>query len=493
MDVLADVLAVLEQGDGPFRDIAKSLSTLGAGTDLAALSGGGAMRVEDLDPVLYSVAVQNKHFDLINRLLPSKRTVFSMLDQQIVKRGIGGYPGSAVSDETATGRQASVSDYRRLVTELGIFVDYRHVPVVTAIQGVFQQRAGRIDTNLVAEENVSGCLVLLESVEHGLLYGDRTVNRFEINGLSTRIGLEAPANVLDLRGQPLSSATPIAQLATRLTKRPWFGRPDLFYVSAGVKSDLDAELEPGWRVNLDSGVPSTNVGVPIKGINYSGLGIGQGYLECVIHAYVDEARTPIVIQNSEAVGGQPGPSLVATVALPDTDPLAVRSQWEVDQVGSYYYLVEAYAVGGKVSLPVSAVSAVAVPERGAARLDITQSPTNTETHYKVYRGRRGGTNQPEDVRLIGSVRKAEGAATTSFVDLNAVIPGTSEALMLTANPSQGALTWIQMLPMLQLPLAMPDLNFRWAALLLGALRLPEPRKHGLITNILPKAAAWRPF
>jgi hypothetical protein len=493
MNDLNDILSLLEQGEGAYRDIAKSLSTLGAGTDLAALTGGGAMRIEDLDPVLYSVAVQNKHFDLVNRLLPSKRNVFSMLDQQLIKRGIGGFPGSAISDETATGRRGSVSDYRRLITELGIFVDYRSVPVMTAIQGLLQQRAGRVDTNLVAEENVSASLIVLESVETSLLYGNRSVNRFEINGLAPRILTDAPFNVMDLRGQPLNSATPIAEVASRLTKRPWFGRPDLFYTSSAVKSDLDATLEPGWRVNLESGVPNTNVGVPIKGINYSGLGIGQGYLECVIHAYVDEAKTPILIQNADAVGGQPGPSLVVATSLPDSDPLASGSFWTADQAGSFYYLVEAYAVGGKVSLPISIAGSAAVVPKGAVRLDITQSATNTETHYKIYRGRRGGTNQPDDVRCIGSIAKADGSAITTFVDRNAVIPGTSEAFMLTANPTQGAMTWLQMLPMLQLPLARADLNFPWATLLAGALRLPEPRKHGLITNILPKTAAWRPF
>lgn len=493
MNDLADILDLLGQGSGPYRDVAKSLSTLGAGTDLAALSGGGAMRVEDLDPVLYSVAVQNKHFDLINRLLASKRTVFSMLDQQLVKRGIGGFPGSAVSDETATGRRGSVSDYRRLITELGVFVDYRSVPMVTAIQGLLQQQAGRVDSSMVAEENVSASLLLLESVEHSLLFGNRAVNPFEIQGIFARVSGEAPNHVLDLRGKHLTDSAPIAELASRITKRPWFGRPDLFYTSSAVKSDLDTTLQPGWRVNLDTSVSNANLGVPIKGINYSGLGVGQGYLECVIHAYLDEAKTPIVIQNAEAVGGQPGPSKVTATSLLAGDPLAPRSLWESAHVGLYFYLVEAYSVGGKVSLPVSIEASISAQESGAIKLDIVQSATNTETHYKVYRGRLGGTNQPEDVRCIGSVRKADGGASTAFVDRNEVIPGTSEAFMLTANPAQGAMTWLQMLPMLQLPLARTDLNFPWATLLLGALRMPEPKKHGLITNILPTNASWKPF
>ena len=101
------------------------------------------------------------------------------------------------------------------------------------------------------------------------------------------------------------------------------------------------------------------------------------------------AGPPVITQNASAVGGQPGPSGVVATELAVGAPGATGSQWEVGQDGTYFYLVEAYAVGGKVSMPVASPAVLTAPS-GAVQLSITQSATNTETHYKIYRGRPSG-------------------------------------------------------------------------------------------------------
>jgi hypothetical protein len=193
-----------------------------------------------------------------------------------------------------------------------------------------------------------------------------------------------------------------------------------------------------------------------------------------------------MVQAPNSVGPQGPPAAVtATVASHN------GSLWVTAQAGNYFYAVEA-CQPGQVSTLTFISGAVAVAAGDAVTLAITPSAANTETDYRVYRGRLNGTNQPDDVRLIARIPNA-GTGSTTFVDYNQVIPGTSEAFMLTANPAKRAMTWIQMLPMTQYPLAQTDLSIRWAVLLLGALRIPDGRKHGVITNILPKNAAWRPF
>lgn len=483
-----DLLAVLDSLGGGPREIAKALTGVkGAGTDLAGLTGAGALRVENLDPVLFSVTVENKHFDLFNRLLPNKRDSFSMLDQQIIKTGIGGFPGSAVSTETATGRPDRQGEYKRLLTELGIFVDYRNVGVVAGLQGLLQQQAGATNFSTVAEENVNAALTLLESIEWSLFYGDRGVSTLEVNGLQQMITAGAPGNVIDLAGGSFTDHVKLADLAGFIAKRPQFGRADLIYCSTQVKADFDKSLISGYRVNLDGAVPNTVTGVPVKGFRYSAAGIGEGYCDIVPHAYVDENKIPVSVYAPNSVGPQAAPvsAAVATVA-----PSVTGSKWLAGHAGAYHYVVEA-CKPGEVSSTVATASAGTVAAGGALDLTITRSAGATETHYNIYRSRLGGTNAAADVRLIARVACA--GATTVFRDLNAVIPGTSEVFMLTSAAQQRAMSWIQMLPLTQYPLAQTDLSIRWAVLMLGALRVPEARKHGLIKNVLPSNATWKPF
>ena len=481
-----ELLAALSAISGTNREVSKALTgTVGAGSDLGALTQAGALRVEGMDPVLFSVTVENKHFDLFNRLLPNKRDAKSMLDQQVIKKGTGGFPGSAFSTETATGRPERQGEYERLLTELGVFVDYRNVGLITGIQGMVQGGAGMVDFSAVAEENVNAALTLLETVEWGLFYGDRAVSGMEIKGLQASIHANASDHIIDMAGTYFTDHTQIAELAGRLAKRPHFGVPDLFYVSTAAKGDLDNSLTTGYRVNLDSAVPNTQVGVPVKGIRYSAAGIGEGYMDLVPHAYVEEDKTPIIVTAPLSVGPQPAPVSVTAAATSGSG-----SKWLAAHIGSYYYCVEA-CKPGEVSAPVVLGSAVAVTTGDKVTLTITLSSGAGETHYNIYRGRLGGTNAPADMRRIGRIAKA--GATTTFVDLNENVPGTSEGFMLTASPARKALTWLQMLPLTQYPLAQNDLSIRWAVLLLGALRVPDARKHGMIKNILPKNAAWNPY
>lgn len=481
-----DILNMLNSLGGAGREVAKALTgTLGAGSDLANLNGAGALRVENLDPVLMSVTVQKKHFDLFNRLLPHKRNTFSMLDQQIIKKGIGGFPGSAISTETATGRPDRQGDYERLLTELGVFVDYRAVGLVTAMQGLMQQQASKLNTNAVAEENVNAALTILESIEWSLFKGNRSVNGMEINGIARKLVAEAGDHVTDLRGASITDESQIVNLANRAAMRPHFGHVDLAYCSSQVKIDLDNSIRSGYRVNLDSGVPNTEIGVPIKAIRYSAVGIAQGNVEVIPHAYVDEQDIPVEALNAEACGPQAGASTLTSAVAVDGS-----SKFLAAHAGAFFYGVEACQPGQASVLKVlAAAQTVAAGEK--VTLTIGQSATGTETYYNVYRGRKAGSNAPNDMRLIGRVKKA--GATTTFVDINDVIPGTSEIYLLTSNPSEGAMDWVQMLPMGQFPLAQTDLTMRWAVMLLGALRIPYAHKHAMVRNVLPSTALWKPF
>lgn len=478
------------------RNIVKALSTVGQGTDLAALTGGGALRVENLDPVLAAATVESKHFKFFNMLLPNRRDSWSLLDQTVRKNDIGGFAGSAVATETGVGQAFRQGDYQRLVTELGIFSVRRNLPLVTAFQGALQSQAGIVDFSAAEEEDLNAALEILVSVEHSLFYGNKAANTQSIDGLFAQLDANSPANVLDLRGDVLNSHTQLTKLAAKLTTVGSWGAPDKAFMSAMVKADMDDKLEVGYRLNLDSGIASTQTGVPLRGMRYSSVGIADGEIAFDASAFIREDKKPI---------GSDYPAqctiAVPSVAAAAVDTAVAGSKWldgsnngtSYGVAGAYHYAVEAW-IPGQVSLPAVTSSAATVAV--GKGIDITITAGANETYYNVFRSKKGGSNSAADMRFIGTVKR-DASGTTVFRDLNATIPGSSEVPLLTSDPKANALRWLQMLPLTKIPFAMTDFSYPWGAILIGALRVNLPKRHGYVKNVIPTAAkqagGWFPF
>ena len=138
------------------------------------------------------------------------------------------------------------------------------------------------------------------------------------------------------------------------------------------------------------------------------------------------------------------------------------------------------------------INRIAVAAGDKVTLTITDSPGSEETGYIIYRSRKDGTNAANDVRQMARIPKA--GATTTYVDRNREIPGSSTAYLLNMAPSAMAITWRQMLPMMKFPLY-PTVSavVPWAQLLFGYLRIGKRRHHVLIKNIVSDSALWKPF
>src|SRR5690606_39476746 len=124
---------------------------------------------------------------------------------------------------------------------------------------------------------------------------------------------------------------------------------------------------------------------------------------------------------------------------------------------------------------------------------IAASVGGEETGYAIYRSRKNGTNDPADFRLVARVPKMNGG-TTTWVDLNRDIPGSTKAYILNMAPGDQAINWRQLLPMLKFPLY-PTVSavIPWAQLMFGYLRITKRRHHVVIKNIVPNGAKWKPF
>jgi len=482
MDVLSMLGSLADTSADPrIRTLVKSLTSTQAGNNIGSLTGGGALRVEALEPELATATVQNPHFVLFNLLFPNRHTSWSLLDQQVVQNGIGGFPGSSISNETGSNLGDRNGAYSRVVTELKVFAEFGGVSVPTAMQGALQQAAGVADFNAAEQEIFSGLSRVLQSVEWSLLYGDMTMNPLEFTGLIPGLTANAPGNITDLRGSALNTATQIAPIAAKLSGYGSWGSPDVLIVSPACKADFDIHLESGYRVNLDSAIPTTTLGAMVKSIRYNGLGVGNGLLDLVPHVFLDEnMRQPVENYAATEISGSAPTTVVGT-------PSGSNGLFTAGQAGNYYYRVETAIAGAVSGTQVSAAVTIAATNQVSLAI---AAPVVAGTYFNVYRGRKNGTNASNDTRFIGRILQT--GATTNFIDINTSIPGTSSALMLTSAPQAAALRLVQMAPPAKIPLAMAVLQYRFAVMYIAALRLSLPKKHALITNVLPTSAVWIP-
>ena len=481
-----DVLNILGQladtsADPRIRTLVKSLTSTQAGNNIGSLTGGGAMRVEALEPELATATVQNPHFVLFNLLFPNRHTSWSLIDQQVVQNGIGGFPGSSISNETGSNLSDRNGAYSRVVTELKVFAEFGGVTVPTAMQGALQQAAGAADFNAAEQEIFSGLSRVLQSVEWSLLFGDMTMNPLEFTGLIPGITANAPSNIVDMRAAALNTGGGVAPLAAKLAGYGNWGAPDVLIVSPAVKADFDGHLESGYRVNLDASIPSTTLGALVKSVRYNGLGVGNGIMDLHAHVFLDEnLRMPVENYASTEISGTMPTGVTCT-------PTGTTGLFTAAQAGNYYYRVETCTAGAVSASQVSAAITVAATNTCPV---VIAAAVVAGTYFNVYRSRKNGTNASNDCRFIGRVLQT--GANTTFTDLNTNIPGPSTALMLTSAPQAAALRLVQMAPPAKIPLAMTLLQYRFAVMYIAALRLSLPKKHALIQNILPTSAVWIP-
>lgn len=490
----ADIIATLGQGGASpaLTEISKAMTTMGLGTDIATQTGAGAFRVENMDPVLAASTIKNEHFKFFRRLLPNRRESWSVLDQAVVKRGIGAFAGSANANELGTGQTERQGEYDRVITELGTYFSRRGVSMITALQATLQNKQGIVDFSAVDEEDVNAALEILFTLEHDLFHGDKSQNAFSTTGIIPSVLAGAPSNVIDMKGDPLTSHVPVSLLANNITDGDNWGKPSLLFMSGLAKADMDAKLETGYRINLGGTAPGVEVNAPVKGMRYSSVAVADGTIDFDPSAFLNETKVPVGA-TKPALCSASAPSGVTAAA---SGGAVTGSKWldkttgtyQYTVAGNYTYTVEAYTAG-EVSLPVVS-SAVAMVAGKSITVTITASGSNKEVYYKIYRSAKGGSAVAGDHRLVAIVKKHV-SGTTTWEDKNEVIPGTSYAVLLTMEPQ--SLRWVQMLPMTKVPFALNDLSYKWGAFLVGALRTSLPKHHGIVRNILPTGATWKPF
>src|ERR1700744_2503668 len=101
-------------GEMSFTDVQElnKALTAGYGTDVATLTGGGALRIQSLDKTLMSVIQENEDFVLFNMLSNGDAT--ATVDEWTEQSGVGGFLGGTTNTELGVIAQAQGTYNRRV-------------------------------------------------------------------------------------------------------------------------------------------------------------------------------------------------------------------------------------------------------------------------------------------------------------------------------------------------------------------------------------------
>lgn len=470
-------------GEMAFGDVAELRKAIeaGYGTDVSALTGGGALRIQSLEKTMLSTIQENKHFALFNEL--AKTNAGATVDEWTEQSAVGGRLGGSTNTETGN-IQASQGQYNRRVGMVKYLMTRREVSFVQTLQNAIA------DAEAVEAQN--GALQLLTDAEFLSFEGDSSVVPTEFDGIDALLadgvtsGQISGDNVMDAQGASLASIDLVNRAAAHISGYGNFGTPTHLFQSQLTQADFDTGLDPAFRVPLTD-VPGGGIslGAPVVGIRTS-----WGNIKTVADVFIRDERQKAPLQVTNAALATASDSLKPASVTVDANTSDASSQFSVPRSGNYYYLVTGINSAGESTGTISAQTAVAAGKK--AVLTITASVGGQETGYVIYRSRLNGTNAPSDFRQMARIPKA--GATTTYTDLNREIPGSTSAYILNMAPGAQAITWRQLLPMLKFPLY-PTVSavVPWAQLMFGYLRIAKRRHHVRIKNIVPNQAQWKPF
>lgn len=469
---------------GNNAELIKALEASNYQTDVATLSGGGALGVQSLDTAMKTTVQENEHFTLFNRLQQTNAT--NIVDEYVRQTNVGGFLGGSTNSQMGVVRSAQ-GEYSREVGLVKFLMTLRQVGYVLNI--------GKNIVEATAVEERNGAMQLLTDAEYLLFHGNADACPTQFDGIFAQIDKEIAAgqmsddNVVDLQGKKLDSIEAMSQINVAVSRYGSWGRSTDIFLPNSVQNDLNSGLDPAYRWTPQGG------NTPVLGGHVEAIRLTNGNLRTNMDTFIHDEENPMVypfeVFNAAIAAANVAfkPAAVAGVAASD-----VESQFTSTRAGNYYYAVAAIGAQGQGLTAVTKSTQVAVAAGNKVTLTITQSAAASESGYAIYRSRQNGTNDTNDFRLVKVIKKT--GASTVYVDLNRDIPGTVSAPLLNMAPNADAIGWRQFQPMTKIPLpfgvgGVPVIS--WFQFLFGYLRVTKPKHHGYIKNILPSNAKWRPF
>ena len=460
-------------GAGTEQDIAELSKALSAGYQVSGQTGGSALRVESLEASLKVLTYTSSHIKLWKKI--PKSPAFSTVEEYNQLTTYGGQQNPFVQEGELP--QATDTQYARrvqLVKFLGTTREVTHqASLVHPAHG-----------DLIALENQSGILWLLEQVERNLFSGDSSLSfdgeAEQWDGLDALID---SAQVIDMEGSTLQEAD-LEEAANEIIEN--YGFPTDIFLGTRTMSDLVKTLYPRERIALPA-PQNGQIGNSIQTVSTQ-----AGILEFNPDVFIRKNPSPPATATS--ANAPAAPTVVATLQAAETDGDFTKGSTGAASDYFNYVVTAANRFGESAPSLVSASVAMTLAQRGTGA-NISVVINNAAAigafppeYFRIYRTSAMSSDLDpatmSSYSLVAQIRattQTAGAANTAWVDNNLTLPFTSTAYVGELTPS--VLTFRQLMPMMKMDLAVLSPAYRWMILLYGTPILFAPKKWIRLINI----------
>lgn len=416
--------------DDEIKNLFKALEANQSITDISLLTGAAALQPQSLETTLAMLTWQEKNLTLW-RDVP-KGSAASTLEEYTVQLGMGREGGYVQQMETPV--EDDPLFQRKFAAMKFLRMQWKISDVATMVNTIS-------DAETKAKQGAS--LRLMRAINRSLYSSNSAHVPDAIDGFETTIKSNgSSAHVIDLRG--VAPTQDVFDTAAEIILAN-FGNPDNagLYCSPGGLNTLSQILKTTGASNSAQRIIQGQVGA--DGLISMGYGIrdiktpfgtlipksdifiASEYEGKTVPMISNPSNPGVLMEGATSVRAPLTPSIAVT-----TQPATVTgSKWAASgarpQGVTYKYRVSARNRFGNSAACASADAGAVVVTNGSNTVTITPNPSSvySATCFDVYsEAVSGGT-----IRYIGTV-VSNGLTPVTFVDLNAVIPGTTKMFLL---------------------------------------------------------------
>ena len=451
-----------QDGQVPFDQIAGLRKAMTAGTGIATpgsqVAGAAAPIIPESLEAYLSIAIeQAEDLPMMRAIGPYKEKALSPTEQWNTLEGVGA-DNTIFNGEVALPDEQDSSYVRRTI-------ELKPMGVTGRVS--FRAQAARtiagIDS-VMAQEVENKTLFMLRNIERAIFVGDSSIIPEQFDGLGRQIAAANPENVFDARGA-LLTRTLINRVAKGVRRAGNYGRLNTLFCSVNAYADLTEDVTNASSVNRANYVQGTEI---IYGVSAKKILTSFGVIDLIYSQFLVEGTAPAT---AGTVALRPATPLAngAVVAAP-----AAGSQFAAADAGDYIYAIVGLSARGQSTTLQTAVVTVAAGD--GVTIPIADGGNGT-TGYIVYRSTPNGAAST----LREAFRVARTGANQNIVDLNAALPGTSTAYLLSLDPR--SIAWSELTPLTKFDLATVDTSNRFLLYTDAGLKVRTARKHAVIQNI----------
>lgn len=451
-----------------------------------ALTGGGVLQVESLDPSLKSVTFEMKTLKLWPII--NKSQAYNTVEEYNRQLSYGEQANGGFFDaDSGAAPDSHDSNYSR---ELEIVRYIGTTRVVSHPLTLVRTNHGPV----IAREIKSGNMWILEQMERQLFEGHGFFSA-SATGNFTGADADLPVSAVRVKYNGLEKQIRNGDTAATAQYTGFDGYNDpstqsVILDQAGAIIDQDALESGGQRVLDNFGTPThaffdNKVHSDTSKLFYPkeripNMGVAEGKAGYVLNEFVSSAGVYKMV-GDRFLAPRRKPLASAQVNAPAT-PVLGATGTEVDATstlaaGSYSYRASALNRQGE-SLAAAATALQAVVAGNRITVPIAAGTVGAQ-YYAIFRAPAGTTTGHEFIGYIADSTGSGGGVT--FRDSGRKLPGLSTAFLLQLDPEN--VTWRQLAPLMKIDLAIIGAAYRWMQLLYGTPIVALPRHQLLWQNI----------